>query len=93
LIAVRDAGLTPAETLAALSYQDVQLVVLGGRVQLTSPEMKQRLPENAVKELQPLSVEGTTRWIHAPLDFLFEQTVRYLPGPIYLGGKQVGLGA
>ncbi|HXW61703.1 MAG TPA: methyltransferase domain-containing protein [Candidatus Acidoferrales bacterium] len=92
LIAARDVGLTPAETLPALSYQDVQLVVLGGRVQLASPEIKQSLSKNAVKGLQPLSVEGTTRWIRAPLNFLFEQTVRYLSGPIYLGGKVVRLG-
>jgi hypothetical protein len=92
LIAVRDSGLTPAETLPTLSYQDIELVLLGGRVQLASTEMKQRLPQTAIEGLQPLLVEGITRWIRAPLDFLFEQTLQHLPGPIYVGGKQVGLG-
>ena len=92
LVAVRDKGLSPAETLASLSYRDVELVLLGGRVQLASPQIKQRLSSNAVEGLQPLTIEGLVRWIRAPLDSLFEKTVEHLQGPIYLGGRQVSLG-
>ena len=92
LVAVRDTGLPPAETVAALSYREIELVLLAGRVQLASPEMKQRLPQSACEGLQPLSMEGTVRWIRAPLDRLFEETVLHLQGDIYLGGKQVRLG-
>ena len=35
--AVRDTGESPAHRLAALKYRDVEFVVIGGRVQLTSP--------------------------------------------------------
>jgi hypothetical protein len=66
---------------------------LAGRVQLASPELKQRLPQGACEGLQPLSMEGTVRWIRAPLDRLFEETVPHLQGDIYLGGKQVCLGS
>jgi len=93
LIAVRDTGLTPAETLSTLSYQEVELVLLAGRVQLASPELKQRLPQRACDGLQPLSIQRTVRWIRAPLDQLFEKTVGHLRGEIYLGGKQVCLGS
>jgi cytosine/adenosine deaminase-related metal-dependent hydrolase/SAM-dependent methyltransferase len=93
LIAVRDTGLAPAETLPTLSYREIELVLLAGRVQLASPELKQRLPQSACEGLQPLSVEGTVRWIRAPLDRLFEETVPHLQGDIYLGGKQVCLGS
>jgi cytosine/adenosine deaminase-related metal-dependent hydrolase/SAM-dependent methyltransferase len=92
LVVVRDSGLPPAETVAALSHREIELVLLAGRVQLASPELKQRLPQSACEGLQPLSMEGAVRWIRAPLDRLFEETVPHLQGDIYLGGKQVCLG-
>lgn len=91
LIAVRDTGRSPAETLATLSYRDVELVLLAGRVHLASPEMKHRLPEHACEGLQPLLVQGVLRWIRAPLERMFSETAKHLPGPLYLGGKQVCL--
>jgi len=93
LIVVRDVGLPPADTLAALSYQQIEMVLVGGRVQLASEEMKSRLPQTADRGLQPLSVEGVIRWIRAPLDRLFQQTSWYLNEPFYLGGKRVSLGS
>jgi cytosine/adenosine deaminase-related metal-dependent hydrolase/SAM-dependent methyltransferase len=93
LAAVRDKGLPPGETLAGLSYRDVELVLLGGRVQLASPQIMQRLPQNAVEGLQPLAIEGLVRWIRAPLDRLFEETLQHLRGPVCLGGRQVSLGS
>jgi hypothetical protein len=92
LIAVRETGLTPAETLATLSYQEVELVLLEGRVQLASPEVRRRLPSKTCEGLQPLSIEGVVRWIRAPLGRLFGQTEKFLHGDIYLGGKQVCFG-
>ena len=92
LVAVRETGLTPAETIARLSYREVELVLSGGRVQLTSAEVRQRLPGRVCEGLLPLSIEGVVRWIRAPLGWLFEQTVRHLHGDIYLSGKRVCLG-
>jgi cytosine/adenosine deaminase-related metal-dependent hydrolase/SAM-dependent methyltransferase len=89
LIAVRDTGLTPAATLLGLSHRDVELVLLGGRVQLASEEFMRRLPESSRKGLQPLAMEGILRWIRAPVDRLFEETEAHLGEGIYLGGKQV----
>ena len=91
LIAVRDTGLTPAATLLSLSHRDVELVLLGGRVQLASEEFMRRLPESSRKGLQPLAMEGIVRWIRAPVDRLFEKTGPHLGENIYLGGKQVSL--
>ena len=93
LVAVRDKGQSPSETLASSSYRDMELVLLGGRVQLASAQMKQRLPKHAIQGLQPLAIEGLVRWIRAPLDRLFEETLEHLRGPVYLGGRQVGLGS
>ncbi|MGB7726876.1 MAG: amidohydrolase family protein, partial [Candidatus Acidiferrum sp.] len=93
LIAVRDTGSSPAQTLCKLSYRDVELVLLGGRVQLASAELRKRLPDSACAGLQPLSVEGILRWVRAPLERLFSETEAHLDGPIYLGGKQVCIGS
>ena len=93
LIAVRDTGLTPARTLTTSSYREVELVLLGGRVQLVSPELKQRLPVAACEGLQPLSIEGLVRWIRAPLDWLFVETAAHLRSEIFLGGKRVCRGS
>ena len=92
LVAVRDRGLPPGESLLSLTYRDVELVLIGGRVQLASAHMKRRLPENTVEGLQVLSVEGLNRWVRAPLESLFNETLKHLHGPIRLGGRQVDLG-
>jgi cytosine/adenosine deaminase-related metal-dependent hydrolase/ubiquinone/menaquinone biosynthesis C-methylase UbiE len=91
LIAVRDTGMSPAGTLATLSHSGVELVLLGGCVQLASGEMIKRLPPAATQGLQPLCVEGTVRWIRAPLRWLFAQTTPHLGDEIRLGGKRVSL--
>jgi cytosine/adenosine deaminase-related metal-dependent hydrolase/ubiquinone/menaquinone biosynthesis C-methylase UbiE len=93
LLAVRDTGLTPAETLVSLSHRDVELVLLGGCVQLASAEIMRRLPASAVVGLQPLTVNGIVRWIRAPVDRLLAETSAHLGEEIYLGGKRVSLAA
>jgi hypothetical protein len=91
LIVVRETGATPAETLAALSHANVELVLLGGCVQLASAEMIERLPASATMGLQPLCVEGAVRWIRAPLRWLFAETTKHLGEEIRLGGKRISL--
>jgi hypothetical protein len=92
LIAVRDTDATPAETLVNLSYRNVELVVIGGRIHLASDETKSRLPEWATEGLQPLEIEGIKRWVRAPLEQMFADTTPHLGNEIYLSGKQVRLG-
>jgi cytosine/adenosine deaminase-related metal-dependent hydrolase len=92
LIAVRDTGAGPADTLAALTYENVELVLVGGRVQLASEGLMQRLPASATDGLQPIRVEASLRWIRAPLQRLFRETEAHLGGPVRLGGKRVRLG-
>ena len=92
LIAIRDTGRSPCDALAELSFEDIELVVIGGRVQLASMEMSARLPLGTLLGLEPLCVEGTVRWIRAPIKRLFEQTTAHLAGEIRLGGKRVSLG-
>jgi cytosine/adenosine deaminase-related metal-dependent hydrolase/SAM-dependent methyltransferase len=88
-IAVRDTGQSPARRLASLNYRDVELVVIGGHVQLASPELLTRLPRPTTTGLRPLEIEGEVRWIRAPLSRLFAEARKHLPGEIKLGGRKV----
>jgi cytosine/adenosine deaminase-related metal-dependent hydrolase/SAM-dependent methyltransferase len=88
-IAVRDSGLSPAQTLVSLSYRDVHLVLINGCVQLASPEMMVRLPRFATTGLRRLRIEENERWIRAPLHRLFAETRPRLPGDILLGGRKI----
>jgi cytosine/adenosine deaminase-related metal-dependent hydrolase len=93
IVAVRDLGRSPAETLAGLSYRDVELVLIGGCVHLVSEEVWQRLPPGSRTGLRPLVIEDTLRWVRAPLERLFRETEPHLPEGIFLGGKRVSFGA
>jgi cytosine/adenosine deaminase-related metal-dependent hydrolase/SAM-dependent methyltransferase len=88
-IGVRDAGLSPAKTLAALSWRDVELVVIGGQVHLASSEMRRRLPAALTAESQLLEIEGEPRWIRAPLSRLYSEASNCLSGEVKLGGRTV----
>lgn len=90
LIAVKDTHGDPAETLIKLSHEDVELVVIGGRVQLASDEMFARLPPAATKSMESLSIDGTLRWLRAPVAHLLHEAEKVLGvGRVRLGGKRV----
>jgi cytosine/adenosine deaminase-related metal-dependent hydrolase/SAM-dependent methyltransferase len=91
VIAVRDAGLTPAEELAKLASTDIELVVLRGRVQLASGEMLKRLPPRLTAGLYPLEVDSAVRWIRAPLERLIAEAQKVLGSDIQIGGKRIAL--
>jgi cytosine/adenosine deaminase-related metal-dependent hydrolase/ubiquinone/menaquinone biosynthesis C-methylase UbiE len=87
LIAIRDRNLTPAETLARSTYRDVELVLVGGRVQLASPHFKARLQPECTKGLEPLKIDGEVRWIRAPLARLFEEGRQALGPDLTMNGR------
>jgi cytosine/adenosine deaminase-related metal-dependent hydrolase/SAM-dependent methyltransferase len=92
LVAVRDREESPANTLAAASYRDIALVIIGGRVQLASDEMIRRLPAATRIGLQPLTVGDAARWIRAPVDRLARETSAHFPDGIRIGGRPVSVG-
>ncbi len=89
LIAVRDTGQNPAETLAAMARSDIELVIVRGRVQLASETIARRLPPQVMNGLRPLEIEGLLRWIRAPLAWLFKEAERFLGCNLTLGNKRV----
>lgn len=88
-IAVQDKLQNPADTLVNLSYRNVELVVRRGVVQLASRAMLERLPEQLRAGLAPLEVEGTVRWIRAPLGRLFAKAINKVGCPLRLGGRRL----
>jgi cytosine/adenosine deaminase-related metal-dependent hydrolase len=90
VIAVRDIGASPAERLQTMSIADVEFVMIGGRVQLASELLMDRLPFSQTQGLEPLSVDGTTRWLRAPVSMLLEKTEEVLgKGEARLGSRRV----
>ncbi len=89
LIAVQDRSLTPAETIAQLTFDQVELVVLSGRVQLASSSLHDRLPDSLKDGLQLITIDGHQRWLRAPIDNLLVEARKALGRDIRLGGKKV----
>jgi hypothetical protein len=90
LIAVRDIGTSATERLETLSMTDVEFVMIGGRVHLVSEALLKRLPISASQGLEPLSIDGSIRWLRAPVKALLEQTEDVLgKGEVRLGDRKV----
>ncbi len=67
MLVVRDRGLSPAETLAQLTVDQVELVITAGRVQLAGPALFERLPAALTNGLEAFEVDGVRRWVRAPI--------------------------
>jgi cytosine/adenosine deaminase-related metal-dependent hydrolase len=90
LVAVRDTGEDPASLLARLSHEQVELVMIDGRVQLASKEILGRLPAPFREGLEPLWMEGSVRWLRAPISKLLREAEEVLGrSRVRLGGKRV----
>ena len=89
MLAVRDRGLSPAETLARLTVDQVELVITAGRVQLAGSELFERLPAALTNGLEPFDVDGLRRWVRAPIGQLIGVAEEVLGSGFRVGGKRV----
>ena len=88
VVVVRDTGKRPADALSDLTMQDVELVIIGGRVQLASQMLLDKLPPKMRDKLEPLCVDGTVRWLRAPVSYLLLRAEQVLgAGQARLGGR------
>jgi hypothetical protein len=68
----------------------VEFVLIGGIVQLVSEDILERLPLSAKRGLEPLSIDGSIRWLRAPVRALFEKTEEVLgSGEVRLGRRKL----
>ena len=92
LIAIRDTGHDPKDRLRTLSMNDIEFVMIGGRVQLVSEAILEQLPLSAKQDLEPLSVDGTTRWLRAPVKMFLQKAEEALgKGEVRLGNRSICL--
>ena len=90
LIAIRDTHGWGPERLRSMTTEDIELVIIGGRVHLASAAILQRLPLNMTSGLEPLSVDGMVRWLRAPVQHLLDEAEAILGrGHVRLGHKRV----
>jgi cytosine/adenosine deaminase-related metal-dependent hydrolase/ubiquinone/menaquinone biosynthesis C-methylase UbiE len=89
LIAVQDKALTPAKMISQLTVDQIELVILSGRVQLASSSLYDRLPDSLKAGLQHINIDGQQRWLRAPIDNLLAEAKKVLGRDIRLGGKKV----
>ncbi len=93
LIALRDGGQSPCETLIGATAEDLRLVMTGGSVKLLSVSVAEVLSNERASRLYPLSVEGHGKFlVAAGVEMLAQTTVAAL-GPdnrvIRLAGRRV----
>ncbi len=87
-MAVRDTAEVVPDRLQNLSMHDVELVIVGGCVHLASQTIMERLPEAASQGLEPLWIDGTIRWLRAPVRNLLMKAEEVLgKGDVPLGGQ------
>lgn len=90
IIAVRDSGSAAAERLQELSAEDVELVMIGGRVQLASNQIFKQLSCELRRGMEPLSVGCTIRWLRAPVSDLLCRAEEVLgTGRVSLNGRKL----
>lgn len=87
LIVMPDTDLTPAD---ALLQHCPELVIVGGRIRLLSFNFAHHCPQNLVKSLQRLHVEGRGwYWVAEDMASLLREAKRTLKEDIRLAGKAV----
>jgi cytosine/adenosine deaminase-related metal-dependent hydrolase len=90
LIAIRDTGHNAADRLHTLSMTDIEFVMIRGRVQLASSAILERLSVPMRQGLEPLWIDGTIRWLRAPVNELMRNAEATLgAGRVRLGGKPI----
>ncbi len=89
IVVVRDLGLSPAETLAQLTIDQIEMVIAAGSVQLAGPTLFERLPAALTNGLEAFEVDGLVRWVRAPIDRLIMEAEEVLGSDLCVGGKGV----
>ncbi len=90
LIAIQDTGETMADRLRTLSMSDIEFVMINGKVQLVSEAVLALLPKTMKQGLEALWVDGTIRWLRAPVEELLRSAETVLgSGEVRLGGRSI----
>jgi cytosine/adenosine deaminase-related metal-dependent hydrolase len=89
IIAVCDTGLSPAATLVRLVADQIELVLSAGVPHLLSREMASRFPSELQAGLSGIVVDGSERYVRAPVTLLLREAKKRLGEAMRLAGKEV----
>jgi len=90
LIAVKGIYGSPDAALVSLTFDQIELVLLAGRVQMASPTIYTQLSDEIRSGMEPIEVAGHLRWLRAPLRRLFDSAESVLgQGTLQISGRQV----
>jgi hypothetical protein len=89
LIAVRDEGLSPCNTLVNLRQEHLELVMVGGEPRLLSRNLANRWPSSSLEGFEPLHVGSMEKLVKAPVTALLQQTRAGLGDEVRLAGKLI----
>jgi hypothetical protein len=90
MIAVRDCGKTPAQTLLGLRTTDLRMVMLGGRIKLFSHEWTRRTPSAVPPGYHLAEVGGAGGfWLDEDLPALYREASRFLGSGLTLAGRRI----
>jgi cytosine/adenosine deaminase-related metal-dependent hydrolase len=89
LVAIADESSRPCDSLCAMTLEKLELVMVGGELQLLSPSLARRCPNEVLARLERLQIDGLDRLIAAPVKNLFNAAQEHLGKEIYLAGKKV----
>jgi cytosine/adenosine deaminase-related metal-dependent hydrolase len=90
VIAVADTGANACERMQSIRWEDIELVIVAGSVQLASTAMIERIPQSFTDGLEALEVDGCVRWVRAPVREMLDWAETVLgEGNVRLGGKAI----
>jgi cytosine/adenosine deaminase-related metal-dependent hydrolase len=89
LAVVRWLDKTPAETLIKTRLEAIEMVMVSGRPHLASPQMTRRCPQELLEGFEEIEVEGTSRFVRAPVRWLLKESRELLGSDVRLAGKRV----
>jgi hypothetical protein len=90
MIAVNGRNKSPAVTLSELDFNDIELVIRSGKVELASPAIYDRLSHDCRKDMQFLGVAGTSRWLRVQVKALVAEAENILGhGNLLVSGRHV----
>ncbi len=92
LIVVRDYGQSPAQTLQALTWKDVHLVIRAGVIRMASEELLHLIPQERRTQFTRLAIDDEFRWVRGSFHDDFEATTTIQEsGKLRLGGRTISL--
>ena len=91
LLVVRNNDSSPADRLVSLRRHDIEMVLTGGSITLSSQEFARHLPQAMLSQMQLINYDGLKYWVAFDVLSHLNETVRYLGDELVIAGKRLGV--